>query len=142
MNQVSTYTARGQVTSHPHGITITLLLEAEHLLELVAESEVQGLSREVSDDVGSVATPQGHDTLISHGTLEAVGDAIVAAIKTTSLDHFILVLDQELDTLDGSSGGLRDGGRDTTHCETISICRYQVWDVFLFARDKHLAARL
>jgi len=26
-----------------------------------------------------------------------------------------LVLDEKLDTLDGSSGGLRDGGRDTTH---------------------------
>ena len=27
-----------------------------------------------------------------------------------------LILDQALDTLDGSSSGLRDGGRDTTHC--------------------------
>jgi hypothetical protein len=26
-----------------------------------------------------------------------------------------LVLDEELDTLDGSGGGLRDGGGDTTH---------------------------
>lgn len=26
-----------------------------------------------------------------------------------------LVLDEELDTLDGSGGGLGDGGRDTTH---------------------------
>lgn len=29
-----------------------------------------------------------------------------------------LVLDEELDTLDGSGGGLRDGGRDTTHCDS------------------------
>jgi hypothetical protein len=27
-----------------------------------------------------------------------------------------LILDQELDTLDGSSSSLGDGGRDTTHC--------------------------
>ena len=27
-----------------------------------------------------------------------------------------LVLDEELDTLDGSGGSLGDGGRDTTHC--------------------------
>lgn len=27
-----------------------------------------------------------------------------------------LILDQQLDTLDGSSCGLRDSGRDTTHC--------------------------
>jgi hypothetical protein len=26
-----------------------------------------------------------------------------------------LVLDEKLDTLDGSGGGLRDGGGDTTH---------------------------
>jgi hypothetical protein len=28
-----------------------------------------------------------------------------------------LILDQELDTLDGSSSGLGDGGRYTTHCK-------------------------
>jgi hypothetical protein len=27
-----------------------------------------------------------------------------------------LILDEELDTLDGGGGGLRDGGGDTTHC--------------------------
>lgn len=27
-----------------------------------------------------------------------------------------LVLDEELNTLDGGSGGLRDGSGDTTHC--------------------------
>ncbi len=27
-----------------------------------------------------------------------------------------LILDQELDTLDGSSSGLGDGSRNTTHC--------------------------
>jgi hypothetical protein len=32
-----------------------------------------------------------------------------------------LILDQEFDTLDGSSGGLRDGGRDTTHCYHESV---------------------
>ena len=30
--------------------------------------------------------------------------------------HTYLVLDEELDALDGGSGGLRDGGGDTTHC--------------------------
>jgi hypothetical protein len=32
-----------------------------------------------------------------------------------------LVLDQQLDTLDGSCCGLRDGGRDTTHCESLLV---------------------
>lgn len=179
-----TYTTGGQVTSHPLGVTVLVLLVAEHLLELVAEGEVQGLGREVSDDVGSVATPQGHDTLVGGGTLEAVTNTGVLAVETTSLQHLILhlvlacpsqsqdlkhrldqgspvktkysvnservysatrplgrpitgdephdlqgfvirgplnftylVLDQELDTLDGGGGSLRDGGGDTTHQE-------------------------
>jgi hypothetical protein len=32
-----------------------------------------------------------------------------------------LVLDQELDTLDGGSSGLGDSGGDTTHCIFVSI---------------------
>ncbi|CRJ80477.1 hypothetical protein BN1708_000269 [Verticillium longisporum] len=100
-----------------HGVAVTLLLVAEHGLELVTESEVQGLGREVTDDVGSVATPQGHDTLIRGGTLEALGNAVVLAVKTTLLQHLILVLDEELDTLNGGGSGLGDSGRDTTHEE-------------------------
>jgi hypothetical protein len=37
-----------------------------------------------------------------------------------------LVLDEELDTLDGSGGSLRDGGGDTTHC-------YPKLDIGIFA---------
>jgi hypothetical protein len=32
-----------------------------------------------------------------------------------------LVLDKKLDTLNGSGGGLGDGGGDTTHCRYVSI---------------------
>lgn len=32
-----------------------------------------------------------------------------------------LVLDQQLDTLNRSSGGLRDGSGDTTHCYRTSV---------------------
>jgi hypothetical protein len=32
-----------------------------------------------------------------------------------------LVLDQELDTLDGGSSGLGDSGGDTTHWKSVSI---------------------
>lgn len=86
-----TYTTGGQVTNHPHGVTITVLLVAEHLLELVTESEVQGLGREVSDDVGSVASPEGHDTLVGHGALEAVTNTGVLSVETTGLKHLILI---------------------------------------------------
>jgi len=110
-------TTGGKVTGHPEGVAILLLLETEHLLELVAESEVKSLGREVTDDVGGVSTPEGHGTLVSHGALEAVTNAGVAAVETTGLDHLILVLDKELDTLNGSGSGLGDGGGDTTHEE-------------------------
>lgn len=86
----ATYTTGRQVTGHPPPVSITLLLEAEHLLELVTESKVQGLGREVSDNVGSVATPQRHDTIFGRGSSEAVTDTGVLAIKTTGLQHLIL----------------------------------------------------
>jgi hypothetical protein len=84
------YTTRGQVTSHPLGVTITLLLVGEHGLVGVAESEVQGLGGEVTDDVGSVTTPQGENTLSLRCALEAVGDTGVLAVETTGLEHLIL----------------------------------------------------
>lgn len=43
-------------------------------------------------------------------TNDAMGIQIVWTAENT-----YLVLDEELDTLNGSGGGLRDGGRDTTH---------------------------
>lgn len=112
-----TYTTGGKVAHHPLGVTVTLLLVGEHGLVGVAESEVQGLGGEVTDDVGSVTSPERDDTLIGSGALEAVGDTGVLVGKTTGLKHLILVLDEELDTLNGGSSGLRDGGGDTTHQE-------------------------
>jgi hypothetical protein len=112
-----TYTTGGKVTHHPLGVTVTLLLVGEHGLVGVAESEVQGLGGEVTDDVGSVTSPERDDTLVGGGTLEAVGDTGVLVRQATSLKHLILVLDEELDALNGGSSGLRDGGGDTTHQE-------------------------
>jgi hypothetical protein len=85
-----TYTTRGQVTHHPLGITIPLLLVGEHFLVGVAEREVQGLRGEIADDIGRITTPQRDNAFIGSGASEAVHDAIVFAIKTASLDHFIL----------------------------------------------------
>ena len=36
--------------------------------------------------------------------------------KSVGIKKTYLVLNQELDTLNGSSSGLGDGGRNTTHC--------------------------
>lgn len=43
------------------------------------------------------------------------------AVQTLHVELFTnLVLDQELDTLDGGSSGLGDSGGNTTHCESVS----------------------
>jgi hypothetical protein len=80
ISELKTYTTRGQVTSHPLGISITVLLEGEHRLVGVTESEVQGLGREVTDNVGSVTTPQRSNTLVGNGSSEAFDDTVVLSV--------------------------------------------------------------
>jgi hypothetical protein len=88
--KIITYTTGGQVTGHPLPVSITLLLECEHRLVCVTESEVKGLCWEITDNVGSVASPQGDNTFLGGCAAEAVNDAIVFPVKTTSLQHLIL----------------------------------------------------
>lgn len=93
------------------------------------ESKVQRLGGEVPDDVGGVTSPERENTLVTSGTSKAVPNTLVGLGETTLFDlkgdnsvrtglnvqprgqtthHLILVLDEELDTLDGSGGGLGD----------------------------------
>lgn len=58
-----TYTTGGQVTHHPLAVSISLLLEGEHRLVGVTEGEVQSLGGEVTDNVGSVTSPERDNTL-------------------------------------------------------------------------------
>lgn len=53
-----TYTTRGDVAEHPPPVTITRTLVGEHGLVGVTEGEVEGLGREVTDDVGGVTSPK------------------------------------------------------------------------------------
>jgi len=109
-------TTGSNVTSEPLGVTLGLL-ETEQGLEVVLEGKVQSLGGEVTEHVGGVTTPQGSETLVPVGPGEAVTDTLVRVGKTTLLDHLVLVLDEELDTLNGGSSGLGDSGGDTTHHE-------------------------
>jgi hypothetical protein len=84
------YTTGGQVTSHPPGVSITLLLESEHGLVGITESEVQRLGWEIPDDVGSVTTPERRNTFLVDRSLETFDDTIVFSVKTTRLQHLIL----------------------------------------------------
>ncbi len=85
-----TYTTGSQVTGHPLCVSVTLLLELEHRLIGITESEVQGLGWEVSNNVGSVTSPQRGDTLLCGCSPEALDDTIVLSVETTSLQHLIL----------------------------------------------------
>lgn len=97
-------TTGSDVASKPLPVALALL-EAEQRLEVVlcnmtsedgqkrypqrlTEGEVQGLRREVPDDVGGVTTPEGDETLITVGTREAVNDALVGGSQTTLLDLY------------------------------------------------------
>jgi hypothetical protein len=76
----TSHTTGGQVAHHPLsvsacvndntlflsylGLPIALLLECKHRLVGVSECKVESLGWEVSDNVGSVASPKSHDTLV------------------------------------------------------------------------------
>jgi hypothetical protein len=84
------YTTGSQVTSHPPCVSITLLLESEHGLVGITESEVQRLGWEVPDDVGSVTTPQRCNTFVIDRSSETLDDTVVFSVETTRLQHLIL----------------------------------------------------
>jgi len=78
----------------------------EHGLDGVLECEVERLCGEVTEYVGHVTSPEGDDTFISECAHGAVDDTGVGLVEPSLFDHLRLVLDQELDTLDGGGGGL------------------------------------
>merc|ERR1712056_176889 len=78
----------------------------EEGLNGVLEGKVQSLGGEVPQHVGKVSSPEGDNTLGSQHPLGAVKDSGVRLVQTTLLDHLILVLDEQLDSLDGGGHGL------------------------------------
>ncbi len=96
-----------------------VLLSLEGVLNSVLEGEVKSLGGEVTNDVSGVTTPEGANTLGGNDTLGAVNDTGVGAVKTARLDHLSLVLDDELDTLDGGSHSLGSNGSSTREEEVL-----------------------
>merc|ERR1719225_708782 len=80
----------------------------EEGLDGVLEGKVQSLGGEVPQHVGKVSSPEGSNTLGGHHPLSAVKTTGVGLVQTTLLDHLILVLDEQLDSLDGGSHSLGD----------------------------------
>merc|ERR1712048_950902 len=58
----------------------------------ILEGKVKSLSREVSEHIGQVSSPEGVDSLSLEHSGGAVNDTSVRLVKTSLLDHLILVL--------------------------------------------------
>lgn len=73
---------RRQVTSKvsPELFVLVHAVE-ENLLVLVLEGKVEGLSREVSDDIGQVPSPEREEALLFGDTDNAVDDALVLLVN-------------------------------------------------------------
>jgi len=52
----------------------------------LTEGEIKGLSREVTDDIGSISPPESNGTLASVSTDKSIADTLVWLRKTTLLD--------------------------------------------------------
>ena len=67
------------------------------------DQRAKRLEREsyLPDNIGGVSSPEGSDSLIASDAGEAVDDSLVWLREAALLDHLVLVLNQELDALDG-----------------------------------------
>ncbi|TRY75870.1 hypothetical protein TCAL_09361 [Tigriopus californicus] len=96
-----------------------VLLSGEHALDGVLEGEVQGLCGEVSQHIGQVASPESVQAFIGQGATGAVHDTVVGLVQHALLQHLTLVLDQQLDTLNGGGSGLGHACSHTRQHEAL-----------------------
>ena len=68
----------------------------------------------------STTSPEGVDSLGLENPGCAVNDPSIRFVKTSLLDHFILVLDQELDSLNWGSSSLGDSSSDSGEHEVLN----------------------
>ena len=95
--------------------SILRVVGREHALDGILERKVEGLRREITNDVRRVTSPEGADALLGAHTREAVDDTRVSRNFARHDSRVrILRLNQELDTLDRRGGRLRDGAGHTT----------------------------
>jgi len=115
-------TTGGTVTNEELYLLGLGIVGAEDLFVDILEGEVKGLSGEISDDVGSVSSPESIETLFVVDARKAITDTGVLlhvggwglTSLSSLLTHGVLDLKEELDTLDGGDDSLGDGGGDTT----------------------------
>merc|ERR1719378_918725 len=81
----------------------SILRGLEQALDLILEGKVQSLSWEVSQHIGKISSPERVNSLSLQDPHCTVDNTSVWLVKTSLLDHLILVLDEKLNSLDGSS---------------------------------------
>jgi len=84
----------------------SILGGGKHCLDAILEGKVKSLGGEVSEHVGQVSSPERVDTLSLQYSASTVNNTLIRLVKSALLDHLILVLDKELDPLNGSSESL------------------------------------
>lgn len=113
-------TSRGHVGQEEFTELGGRVVTREKVLEGILEGKVEGLGREITDDVGEVSSPEGQESLLGLDSGEAVYDTSVTRdLSRTDARVGILSLDDKLDTLNGSGTSLGDGSRDTSKSEIL-----------------------
>jgi len=69
-------------------------------------------------------SPEGVDTLSPQDSLGAVNNTLVWLVKSALFDHLILILDEELDSLNWGSSGLRDTGSNTSEHKVLNESKF------------------
>jgi len=90
----------------------------------VFEGKVQSLGWEVSEDVGQVSSPEWSYTFGGQSSFAAIDNTIVWSVKSSLFDHFILVLDEELDSLDWGGDGFGDTGGHTREHKVLEEVKF------------------
>jgi len=93
-------------------------------LDGVFEGKVQSLGWEVSEDVSQVTPPEWGNTFGGQSSLGAIEDARVWLVESTLLDHLILILNEELDSLDWGGDGFGDTGGDTREHKVLEEVKF------------------
>ena len=98
-------TTRGHVDHEEFGEFSVLVGLREHGLDGILKGKVESLGGEITDDVGQVSTPESLNSLFLGHTDKAVDNTSVTGnFSADNLRVSILGLDEELHTLDRSSG--------------------------------------
>jgi len=93
-------------------------------LDGILEGKVKSLGWEVSEDVSQVTSPEWNETFGGHGSLAAINDTGVWFIKSTLFDHLILILDEELNSLDWGGNGFGNTSGDTREHKVLEEVKF------------------